>query len=223
MADNPDATLLKRRARRRLIGAIALVLFVAIVVPILLDQERKPVTTQELTLQIPGQEAGRFNTRVLPPLSAPAAMAEKQEAAPLRPQPQEKGAEASKSESQPAESKASEPRRTEPQSAAKSEVKTAAVKSPPKESPRSDDEARRAQALLNGQAYIVPLGTFANPDNAKRVQEKATAAGIKNYAENLKGEEKRVRAGPFDTRDAAEKARDKLKALGLPVGSVAQR
>jgi cell division septation protein DedD len=32
-----------------------------------------------------------------------------------------------------------------------------------------------------------------------------------------------VRAGPFKSRDAAEKARDKLKALGLEVGQVAQR
>jgi DedD protein len=220
LADNPDATLLKRRARRRLIGAIALVLFVAIVVPILLDQERKPVTTQELTLQIPGQEAGRFNTRVLPPLSAPPASAEKGETSQPLAGTQAKDVEAvkpepAKDEPVPSEPKRAEPRQTEPQSA-----KSVAKAQP---STRSDDEARRAKALLDGQAYVVPLGTFANPDNAKRVQEKATAAGIRSYAENLKGEERRVRAGPFDTREAAEKAREKLKSLGLTVGQVAQR
>ncbi len=87
-------------------------------------------------------------------------------------------------------------------------------------------ETRRAQALLNDEAYIVPLGAFSNPDNAKQVQDKAASAGIKSYTESLKspqGEHTRVRAGPFTSRGAAEQARDKLKSLGLEVGQVAQR
>ena len=87
-------------------------------------------------------------------------------------------------------------------------------------------EARRAQALLNDEGFVVPLGAFTNPDNAKQVQERAASAGIKSYTENVKGqqgEQTRVRAGPFASRDAAEKARDRLKSLGLEVGQVAQR
>ena len=37
MAD--DANLLKRRARRRLVGAIALVVLIAVVLPVILDQQ----------------------------------------------------------------------------------------------------------------------------------------------------------------------------------------
>ena len=87
-------------------------------------------------------------------------------------------------------------------------------------------EARRAQALLNDEGFVVPLGAFTNPDNAKQVQERAASAGVKSYTENVKGqqgEQTRVRAGPFASRGAAEKARDKLKSLGLEVGQVAQR
>ena len=53
---------------------------------------------------------------------------------------------------------------------------------------------------------------------AKQVQAQITAAGVKAYTEVVKtskGDVTRVRAGPFGTRAAAEKARDQLKAIGL--------
>jgi DedD protein len=87
-------------------------------------------------------------------------------------------------------------------------------------------ETRRAQALLNDVAYFVPMGAFANPDNARQVQDKATAAGIGSYTEKVKsghGEQIRVRAGPFSSREAAEKAREALRSAGLTVGQVAKR
>lgn len=210
MAD--DATLLNRRARRRLVGAIALVVFVVIVLPIVLDQEPKPVT-QNLTVQIPSQDGGPFNTRVLPPLplppvarSEPAAKGSPQEdSGAIRPEPKAEAATAASS-----------------RAAAKNEVKPAA-----KESAKVQlAEARRAEALLNDEGYIVPLGAYANPENARQVRDKAAAAGFESYAEKVqgpKGEQTRVRAGPFQSKAAAEKAREKLKSLGLTVGQVAQR
>ena len=203
MAD--DATLLKRRARRRLVGAVALVVLAVVILPVLLDQEPRPVT-QAITVEIPSRDGGPFNTRVLPPLSPPPAAPRKaaEDNATARP-----------------ESKVAEPA---PQArASKGSVGTATDKERGK---TKVAEARRAQALLNDEAYIVPLGAFSNPDNAKQVQDRAASAGIKSYTESLKspqGEHTRVRAGPFTSRDAAEKARDKLKALGLEVGQVAQR
>jgi DedD protein len=74
---------------------------------------------------------------------------------------------------------------------------------------------------------MIPLGAFSNPANAKQVQSKLSAAGFKSYSESVnsaKGVQTRVRAGPFATRDAAERAREKLKAMGfVPVGAVAVR
>jgi DedD protein len=205
-----DATLLKRRARRRLVGAIALVVFVVIVLPIVLDQEQKPVT-QTLSVQIPSQDGGPFNTRVLPPLPSPPATAPapKSEVAPAAASAEEK-----KAESKPVEKGAAPKLKSAAKETAKAPAKTNLA------------EARRAEALLNDEAYVVPLGVFANPDNAKQVRDKAASAGIVSYAEKVKlpqGEQTRVRAGPFQSKSAAEKARDKLKALGLDVGQVAQR
>src|SRR5690242_19767949 len=62
---------LKKRARRRLVGAIVLVTAVAVVLPMILDSEPKPAT-QSINIQIPSPEAG-----VLSPKPAPLKPAEK--------------------------------------------------------------------------------------------------------------------------------------------------
>jgi len=200
-----DANLLKRRARRRLIGAIALVVLIVVVLPVVLDQQPRSVP-QALTVQIPSQDGGPFKTRVLPPLQSPPVAPRKADSPQAAKDPSNKA--------------------TQPEPGSRS-------RAPKKERAGTADgakprvaEARRAQALLNDEGFVVPLGAFTNPDNAKQVQERAASAGVKSYTENVKGqqgEQTRVRAGPFASRGAAEKARDKLKSLGLEVGQVAQR
>jgi DedD protein len=204
-----DANLLKRRARRRLVGAIALVVFIVVVLPVIFDQQPRSVP-QALTVQIPSQDGGPFMTRVLPPLQAPQVAPQKGDSTQGAKDPSNR---ASQAEPEPA-SRSRTPKKESARTAGKERAKTNVA------------EARRAQALLNNEGFVVPLGAFTNPDNAKQVQERAASAGIKSYAENVKGqqgEQTRVRAGPFASRDAAEKARDKLKSLGLEVGQVAQR
>jgi DedD protein len=209
-----DATLLNRRARRRLVGAIALVVLVVIVLPVVLDQEPKSIS-QNLTVQIPSQNGGPFNTRVLPPLPSPSLTQPKSDpAANVSPQ-ENSGTIRAEPKKQAATGASSSP-------SAKDGGRPAA-----KESAKVQlAEARRAEALLNDEGYVVPLGAYANPENAKQVHDKAVAAGFESYSEKVqspKGEQTRVRAGPFQSKAAAEKAREKLKSLGLIVGQVAQR
>jgi DedD protein len=204
-----DANLLKRRARRRLVGAIALVVLIVVVLPVILDQQPRPVP-QALTVQIPAQDGGPFKTRVLPQLQSPPATPQKNEATQAAKDPSNRATQA---EPEPP-SRSRAPKKESARTADKERAKTQVA------------EARRAQALLNDEGFVVPLGSFTNPDNAKQVQDRAAAAGVKSYIENVKGqqgEQTRVRAGPFASRDAAEKARDRLKSLGLEVGQVAQR
>jgi DedD protein len=207
-----DGNVLKRRARRRLVGAIALVVLVVVVLPVILDQQPRSVP-QALTVQIPSQDGGPFKTRVLPPLSVPSAPSQKSEPA-----------QAQKDQANRAIQPV--PKSAEAGSGSRAAQKEGA-RAVDKERPNTRAaEARRAQVLLNDEAFVVPLGAFTNPDNAKQVQDKAASAGIKSYTESVKiqqGEQTRVRAGPFVSRGAAEKARDKLKSLGLEVGQVAQR
>ncbi|MSQ73102.1 MAG: hypothetical protein EXR27_17705 [Betaproteobacteria bacterium] len=243
MAENQDAVHLQRRARRRLVGAIALVVFVVIFLPIVLDREEKPVR-QDLTVQIPSQDAGRFNTRVLPlqvspkPIAVERSKSEQSDAA--RPDVQAVAAptpgtlEGTGSRNDQARL----PNREASGTSADRERASVTVTSPSigqeKERPASMDkdpasiaENERAQAALTDQAWIVPLGTFSIQANVERLQARLAASGVKAYAEPVatkQGEQIRIRAGPYPSRAAAEQAREKLKGMGLPgVGTVASR
>jgi len=173
LADSQDAILLQRRARRRLLGAIALVLFAVIVLPIIFDQEPRSVG-QDLVIQIPSQDAGRFQPRGLNARGE----------------------------------------RPEPAKTAKTASRTPASDTP------------RAKTAPQTERFFVPLGAYTNRDNVKQLQARAAAAGFKTFTETVKapkGEQLRVRAGPFPSREAADQARDKLQSQGLPAGAVVRQ
>jgi len=216
MADTQEVQQLKRRARRRLVGAIALVLFLVIVPPMIMDLEPKPVTT-DLTVEIPSQTSGQVKTPPPAPL-APIAKA---------------GDAAGAAEEPPGETSGQPDR-----AAAAKSAKTEVDESKPKRSsplavatidPRKAKEAQRAESILKGEAFVVPLGAYSNPNNVKQLQAKLTRAGVKSYVEPIKGSssaQTRVAAGPFATREEAERAREKLaslKGLGVVPGTVTTR
>ncbi|HSS46678.1 MAG TPA: SPOR domain-containing protein [Burkholderiales bacterium] len=181
---------LKKRARRRLIGAIALVTLMVLVLPLLLDGESKPVSP-DISIQIAPGNGGAFTSRVVPvpEKSGEAVDAEKVQKAenialpPLFP--------------------AAKPNTDKPTESAKTTEKKA---------------GKSAKVESKSGAYVVQLAAFSNSDKAKQLQQKLTANGIRAYTEVLKtaGVEKiRVRAGPYESRDAAEKALERLKTLGM--------
>jgi len=133
--EQQDVDTLKRRGRRRLVGAVALVLLAVIVLPMVFDQEPQP-PAPPVSVRIPGED----------------------EAPPFKPKAKEE--------------------------------------------------------------FIVPVGAFANPDG---VVAKLRAAKMPHYTEAVPGNLTRVRAGPFATKEAAEKALRELKGLGLEPGTVTLR
>ena len=69
----------------------------------------------------------------------------------------------------------------------------------------------------NGQ-YVVLIGAFSNPANVKQLQSKLGELSIPVFTEPLDtpdGRKTRVRAGPFGGREAAERALDKMKRIGV--------
>lgn len=62
---------------------------------------------------------------------------------------------------------------------------------------------------LSERVYVLQLGVFSNPDNAKQLVERLNREGIRAYSET------RVQVGPFSTRAEAEQARAALQRLGL--------
>jgi len=157
-----DVETLKRRGRRRLVGAVALVLAAVIVLPMVFDPE--PRGTAPVSVRIPGEDETPF---------APKA-------------PPRKVAEPAKKAEEPVK-KAEEP------------VKKAAAPIPPKEE------------------FVVQVGAFANPQAAVA---KLKSAKMPYTTEAMQGNLTRVRAGPFASREAADKALEQLKALGFQPGAV---
>jgi DedD protein len=65
IVDNADlaVTELKRKARRRLVGAIVLALAAAVILPLLLEKEQKPLG-DDVSVQIPPVDEGKFINRL---------------------------------------------------------------------------------------------------------------------------------------------------------------
>lgn len=202
MATNEDEILdLKRRARRRLVGAVALLLFLVIVPPWVMDLEPQPVDVP-LEIEIPKPEAGALPA--VPDAPVPTTAAEKAPTSSAVPQ-----------DAKPAAADATPP--TSPAAAGHTPATTASA---PKHAPP------KAVEPAPHQAYIVPLATLANKANVKDLQAKAALSGIRTYTEPIKtaaGEQTRVRAGPFETEAEAEQARQRLSGLGLKPGKVTTR
>ena len=163
-----DVETLKRRGRRRLVGAVALVLAAVIVLPMVFDPEPKRADVA-VNVRIPGENEAPFAPKVTP------------KAPEQKPVVEEKKTEA----------------KAEPRAAPKAEEKKAA-----------------------SVEFMLPVGAFTNPDGAIA---KLSAANVPYYTEQARGKLTRVVAGPFASREAAEKAAKQLKSLGLDTGKVAPR
>lgn len=199
-----DVDTLKRRGRRRLVGAVALVLLAVVVLPMIFDPA--PRETPPVSVRIPGEDEGSFKPKAQVKPPAPVA-------APAPSVVEEKKAEEPKAEEKKAEqAKAGPPKAQEPKATPKKEPAKPSVA-----------ERARAEAALANAEFMVPVGAFANPDP---VIAKLAAAKVRYYTEKVatsQGTVTRVRAGPFASKAEAEKAHDALKKLGFNPGGVSAR
>ena len=150
-----DVDTLKRRGRRRLVGAVALVLAAVIVLPMVFDPE--PRGTAPVSVRIPGEDETPFAPK--PP-----------------------------------------PRKVEPA--------------------KKQEPSKKADAPPPAEEFVVQVGVFSNPQAAIA---KLKAAKMPHYTEPVQGNLTRVRAGPFPTRQAADKALEQLKGLGFRPGAVSTK
>lgn len=218
MADD-DNLEIKKRARRRLVGAAALALLAAIVLPMVMDQEPRPLN-QDVQIQIPRQEGDNFAARPIAPRGeAPPAVAANPDtpAEPVSPAVSPApGPSASPAPRAPAPPSA-EPARREPPKVEPAKPELAKPESPKPEAPKSPPgEASRAEALLNGQAqsYVVQLGAYKDEGNVASLRNRLKTEGFATYTEKV-ADKTRVRVGPYPSREAAEKAGNRLRELGL--------
>ena len=79
---------------------------------------------------------------------------------------------------------------------------------------------------VTGEAFFIPIGAFASSEKLDELSTRLREAKVPYFSEPIataKGKVMRVRAGPYRTREAADRALDQLKELGLKPGKVTAR
>ncbi|MDO8811108.1 MAG: SPOR domain-containing protein [Gallionella sp.] len=222
-----DELNLRRKARRRLIGAIALTLAVVVILPMVLDSEPKP-TGEDIDLRIPAPEkVGEFVPGVAasevagtlplaastvvdasPPPVATSAVAQADAAKPVAaPNNQPPAASNPRTEVQgkiqPAANKLLE--------ASAPESESPEPKKPEPKNPESKGQAKPDSV----DSYVAQVGAYANAATAKQELDKLKKWGFsKAYTEKI-ADKIRVRVGPYTEREKAEKVRQLLEKHGL--------
>jgi DedD protein len=222
---------LKKRARRRLVGAIVLVTAVAVVLPMILDSEPKPAT-QSINIQIPSPEAGVLSSKPAPlkPAEKPASAAAPAVAEPA-PKAETKAEAKVETKVEPKAEIKQEPTvfaKAEPKTEHKVETKVEAkaeTKAAPKpqSAPAPEKPITKAESPAKAKApaigaFVIQVAALSDVAKAKELQARITGGGLKAYTEVVqtsKGPVTRVRVGPYASREAAEKARPALQRLQL--------
>ena len=229
------AAALRVRARRRLIGAAALLLAAVIVVPMVLDPTPRPVP-DSVPIDVPSEKTP-FKPRLpLPPVPDPGAMP-----VPQSPEPTAPDAAAPKDEAPAASPAPPAAAATKADAAAKSAPKAAAAaadKVPARTEAETQKlaEAQRARDLLEGRTaataaksggddkYYVQAAALRSERAASDLAAKLKKAGLPSFTERVQasdGTRWRVRAGPYATRQEAERARARLRELGTGADLIA--
>lgn len=213
---------LRRRARRRLIGAIALVTLIAVVLPWILESEPRP-SEQEIAIQIPSPDSGAFTTRVVP------GKAPEPSKSPGETNKQSTGAAVSSGTGSGDVLKAEQDKVLAPPIPKGVPTKERAAPAKEAKAPAPVEAkkkaAERKDVATDGKQFVVQIAALADAEKAQAIQKDLQSKGRKSYTEVVKtatGEVTRVRIGPFTNREDAEQERSKLKGLGFD-GNVVPR
>jgi DedD protein len=239
VASGPSESIeiVRRRARHRLTGAVVLVLLAVVGFPLLFDTQPRPVSvdtpivvpdrqkTPALASNLPVPAAQAPAQPLLPstePATVPAqsSLDAREEvvpkpAAPMAEKPAEKPVE------KPVITKAEAKPEVKPES--KPEAKPEA-KAPTPSKPK--DDGQKAQALLEGKPakpaasrVAIQVGAFTDAAKIRDVRSKLEQAGLKTYTQVVEKDGKsttRIRVGPFETKEEADKAAARIRKLDLP-------
>lgn len=190
---------LKKRARRRLVGAIALVLLMIIVLPMILKDRAVTNPQDKITISLPGEQQtvtpaapSDFDSSIVP-------------------------AEPSVATPQTSEtSEPSAPPTVDPEASVAKPEKQSSDKVPPaKETPSK--EVSKTSADVSHKCYV-QIGVFSDEANVKQLQGKLSDLGYKSHTEKIdteKGKKIRLRTQLFADRNEAAIALQNIKDAGL--------
>ena len=213
-----DQMTLRRRARRRLVGAVAIALAAVLILPMLFDPEPKPLGP-DVDIRIPAQgtpfepmptapgvapppaanepPAQTAEPTLSPPVAAPAPAAIPEAAKPAALPVAKPDAKADQTVEKPGDKAAENKVEKKPEKAAE--------KAPPLPKPTG---------AFASQGFYLQLGAFSSESNAKQLIEKIEAAGFKVGLADSNGQY-RVRLGPIADKQRALEMQARLKAKGF--------
>jgi len=211
---NEQELILKKRARRRLVGAVALVLLMIVILPQVL-QDRALLAQQEpikITMPVIASPANQQ------PVSQDVVVVAPQNSVEYIPEdkvqdfkePVSEPIVVKKIENKPAkevDNKNQINAAIAPQVEKKVAVKTAETSKVETQAPAKTQES-----------FAVQVGVYSDVDNVKRLQEQLKQAGFATRTEKVKtpkGDSLRLKAGHFNSREDAVTALTKIKAIGL--------
>ena len=226
MADPADQNLdeLKRRGRRRLIGAIVLALIAAVVVPMLLESEPRPLG-EDVSVRIPPVDDDKLVAKL--PGATPKGEPAKSAAVPSAAPPPAPSADPSPVPSAPespprksladAEKSVMNPASRDAKSTAKAPEPAKSTAPAPAKAPVEGKSEAPAKTEPPREGYVVQLAAFSDDKGANALVNKLKRAGYPAYTETVttsRGTLWRVRVGGYPSRDAASQSRDRLKGEG---------
>lgn len=187
-----DELNIKRKARRRLVGAVTIALAVVVILPMVLDSEPKS-TGKDIELRIPAPDKmGEFVPGV--------AISEVVNA--------ETQAESAAVEGTASGSTAA------PDAVAAAPVADAGQNAPVKMQAAAIKQTEARSAEKSAGTYVVQVGAFSSAGKATQEVDRLKAWGFNAYTESTGGTV-RVRVGPYAERDKADKVRLLLEKHGI--------
>jgi DedD protein len=213
--ENEQDLLLRKRARRRLVGSVVLVIIAIIVFPMILERAPKQ-EGKEIEIIIPSENLPEESSAVVAPEgSVPDTVPASINATTGSGIP---GTESNTSKEVITEA--------EQITEKKADLLTKPVQKKKEQAGRvvgskgdSENNHKDKKSIVTIEKFVVQLGAFSDSTKAKHQQRSLTSNGIKKaYTETIKNkntEVTRVRIGPFSTREAAEKEQKKLRKLGI--------
>ena len=200
-AAEPGSVQMARiHARRRLAGALVLLVAGIAVFPLLFETKPRPIAVD--------------TPIVMPTRAAPPAARGPVASAPVTVLPADAGIEgpaAAPAPSAPAASEPASPRAAQVQAAAVAETAVA----PP---------TVASQPQAGTPRFVVQAGAYSEAGALRDARQKVEKLGLKTYTQVIDGDSgkrTRVRVGPFATRQEAEAVASKVKAAGLQASILA--
>ncbi len=242
---NENIEVVRRRARHRLIGAVVLVLVAVVGFPLLFDTQPRPVAV-DTPIVIPDRQstpplssaavvpAGQAPAKPLLPVSEPvtaqASLDPREEVVPAPVAPPSK-AEPVKPESvkpEPAKTASPAEKVADKEPVAKPQPTPPVKADKPAAVAKAQDDGSKAQSLLEGKQppkatagrVIIQVGAFSDPAKVREVRSKLEQVGVKTYTQVVEKDGKsttRIRVGPYETREEADKVAARIRKLDLPV------